>query len=57
MGLNVHFGQGVGHEHDPDGPLALQVSSDGIEKVVCIETLATLICGHPQGHHGHLGGV
>lgn len=51
-GLNVHFGQGVDHEHDPDGPLVLPVSCDGIVKVVRIETLATLIWGNPQGHPG-----
>lgn len=49
--LDVGFGQRVDHKHDPDGPLALPVAGDGIEQIVGVQTLPSLIRRHPRGHH------
>lgn len=48
---DVCLGQGVDHQHHPDGPFALPVSSNGIEEVIGVETFAPLIWGHPVREH------
>lgn len=50
-GADVRLGQGVDHQHHPDGPLAFPIAGDGIEEVVGIEPLAPLVRGHPVRQH------
>lgn len=49
--LDIGLSQRVHHQHHPHRTLPLPVASNGVEEVVGVESLPSLIRSHPRGHH------